>query len=321
MNIKSIISSAVNNPKLMLGVGITAFVGAGVWACVKTLKLPTILDEQGEKQDEIIENHSEEELQLPEVKKQQVNVTLQTIGRISWNYTGPAILAAVGGYCVSRAVGLEHNNAVKYAAAYTGISKAYNAVLDRVEKKWGQAGLKYAKYGIEEREEEIEVTEMDEKGKTKTHKEIVKKDIAVDIDSNSPFRIVFDESTSLYREHGGSLISMRSELEAYQNNLNIEYNMGNPIYFNDIVRWCCGNDERWLSDLGQVAGYYKRDLSNKNAGDDRVDLRIGTFYGCNPDTGEDQLFIYIDPNIPGEICLDANKARPIRTGKKYISQV
>lgn len=321
MNIKSIISSAVNNPKLMLGVGITAFVGAGVWACVQTLKLPTILDEQGEKQDEIIENHSEEELQLPEVKKQQLGVTFQTIGRISWNYVGPAIVAGVGGYCVSRAVGLEHNNAVKYAAAYTGISKAYNAVLDRVERKWGQAGLKYAKYGIEEREEEIEVTEMDEKGKTKTHKEKIKKDVVVDLDSSSPFRIVFDESSSLYREHGGSLIHMRSELEAYQNNLNIEYNMGNPIYFNDIVRWCCGNDERWLSDLGQVAGYYKRDLSNKNAGDDRVDLRIGSFVSCDEETGEDKIYLYIDPNIPGEICLDANKARPIRTGKKYISQV
>ena len=326
MSFKTAIVSAVNNPKLMLGLGITAFVGAGIWACAQTLKLPDILDEQAAKQDEIVENHSEEELQLPEVKKQQTTVTLQTVGRIALNFAGPVAVAGLGGYLVSRAVGLEHNNAVKYAAAYTGISKAYNAVLDRVERKWGSAGLKYAKYGIEEEEREAEIGTVDKNGKVKKEKIKETVDIAdesiFDLDAASPFRIVFDETTSLYQQHRGDIVAMRSELTAYQNTLNIQYNGGAPVYFNDIVRVCCGNDPRYMSDLGQVAGYFKKDSNNRESGDDCIDLRIGTFYGCSPYTGEERMYIYIDPNVPGEVCLDANKWNKVRVeGGKYNSQV
>ena len=170
MGLKNLIVSAINNPKLLLAGGIIGFVGAGVWACVQTVKLETIIDEQNDIQDKIVENHSEEELQLPEVKKELNMVKAKTVGRIALNYAGPVAVAGVAAFLLFRSYGLQRQAYLAMSDAYGTVSKAYDAVLDRVEKKWGKEGLKYAKYGIEQQEVEKEIT--DEKGKVKKVKEL-----------------------------------------------------------------------------------------------------------------------------------------------------
>ena len=169
MGLKNILVSAINNPKLMLGLGIAGFVGAGVWACVQTVKLETIIDEQNDIQDKIVENHSEEELQLPEVKKEINVVKAKTVGRIALNYAGPVAVAGVAAFLLFRSYGLQRQAYLAMSAAYGTISKAYDAVLDRVEKKWGPEGLKYAKYGIDQKEVG-EAVSIDENGKKKKEK-------------------------------------------------------------------------------------------------------------------------------------------------------
>ena len=56
------------SPEILTGVGIVCLLTAGVLACLETQSVDDILDEQEEKRKAIIENHSEEELQLPAVK-------------------------------------------------------------------------------------------------------------------------------------------------------------------------------------------------------------------------------------------------------------
>jgi hypothetical protein len=331
MAIKEIALAAINNPKLLIGAGIGLFVGAAVWGCVQTLKVEDIVDEANEKIDDIVENHSEEELELPEVKKEIGVVRAKMVGKIVLNYTGPVVMAGMAAYAICRAYGLQRQAYLAMSAAYGTMAKAYDAVLDRVEKKWGQDGLKYAKYGIEQEEVEKEI--VDEKGKKKKIKE--KEDICTerweDVRKSSPFAIVFDEETSLYKSCGGSLIKMRSELVTLESWLQTKYNQGVPLFYNsDVVRNVAGDDTRWLSDLGQVTGWYSKDLKNVEATDGTLLLNYYTFNGTDPETGERKQYIAIDPNCE-LIDLDANKTlyptgilqldTKKRVGGRYISQV
>jgi hypothetical protein len=113
---------------------------------------------------------------------------------------------------------------------------------------------------------------------------------------------------------------MRDQLVAYEGVLNENYNKGIPIFYNDIVKWTDGADSEYLCDEGQIYGNYKLDPVNREAGDDCIDLRIDTFMGCDPDTGEDMMYLRIDPNIAGPVCLDNSKRIQGRFGGKYISQ-
>ena len=331
MAIKEIALAAINNPKLLIGAGIGLFVGAAVWGCVQTLKVEGIVDEANEKIDDIVENHSEEELELPEVKKEIGVVRAKMVGKIVLNYTGPVVMAGMAAYAICRAYGLQRQAYLAMSAAYGTMAKAYDAVLDRVEKKWGQDGLKYAKYGIEQEEVEKEI--VDEKGKKKKIKE--KEDVCTerweDVRKSSPFAIVFDEETSLYKSCGGSLVKMRSELVTLESWLQTKYNQGVPLFYNsDVVRNVAGDDTRWLSDLGQVTGWYSKDFKNVEATDGTLLLNYYTFNGTDPETGERKQYIAIDPNCE-LIDLDANKTlyptgilqldTKKRVGGRYISQV
>ena len=330
MGLKNLLVSAVNNPKLLVGFGIGLFISAGVTACVQTLKVEKILDDQNAKLDEIIENHTEEELQLPEVKKEMGVVRAKTVGRLVLNYAAPVAMAGMAAWAICRAYGLQRQAYLAMSAAYGTIAKAYDAVLDRVEKKWGIDGRKYAQYGIEE-QETGEIITIDENGKKK--KEKIKDNVATerweDMKKSSPNIIIFDEETSLYKEYGGSIVHMRSELVAGQNYMNTQYNAGVPIMYNaDIVKNFCGNDARWMTDAGQVLGCYKGDPDNRAEINDCVDLGIDTFVGTDPETGDPKTYIYIDPKI-ALVNLDANKSlypqsdifNKKRVGGKYISQV
>ena len=335
MGFKDVVISVVNNPKVMLTAGIVTMVGAGVLACVQTIKLEKIVDEQNEKLDEITENHSEEELELPAVKKELALTKAQTVGRIVLNYAAPVALAGFGAYLLCRSYGLEHRAYLAMSGAYATMSKAYDEVLKRIEKKWGEEGLRYAKYGIEQREVEREVE--DEKGKKKKVKE--NEDYIEDrnwqaIKAISPNAIIFDEETELYRANRGVEQFIVSSLIATEKGLNIVYNAGVPVFYNDIVRGVAGNDPRWLTDLGQITGCYSKDPANVEAikdkdGISRVRLNWGTFTGTDPETGEPRQYVYIDPTVA---LIDLDKNRHLyptgdlqksihRIGGKYNSQV
>lgn len=334
MAIKDVVIAAVNNPKVLVTAGIFGFIGAAAWACVQTLKLEDIVDDQNAKIDFITENHSEEELKLPEVKKEVTVVRAKTIGKIALNYAGPVAVAGIAAYAICRAYGLQKQAYLAMSAAYGSMAKAYDTVLERVERKWGEEGLKYAKYGIEQREVENEV--VDEKGKTKKVKE--KEDFVneheddrwAELKAANPLAMVFDEDTALYKSNGGNLETMIKEIYACQNGLNRIYNTGCLINFNmHVVGGLCGNDPDFMTDLGSIFGWYACDPVNKEHTNGCVDLRPYTFTGTDPYTGEAKQYVAIDPNAyivdidknrkywpQGQLQLDKK-----RVGKKYLSQV
>lgn len=313
------------SPQLLLIAGV-ATLGASVVIAVKeTKKAEIILDEQAAKHDEITEQHSEEEQDSKEVKHAHTKVAVQTAGRLAWNYKFAALTFAAGTTMIGAGFGILRARYVKKvlecnalsATAHT-LKRSYDAVIDRVRDKWGDEGVKYAKYGITQ-EEYVEET-TDEKGKTHREKKTRDRGDRWAAITTSPWTIVFDEESNLYQQCGGSIVHMRDQLVAYQGVLNEQYNAGSPIFFNDIVRWTEGNDSPYLCDEGQICGNYKFDPENRAAGDDCIDLRINTFYGTDPESGEDKIYLMIDPNIAGPVCLDAPKRIKRNFGGKYISQ-
>lgn len=309
------------SPDLLVGVGLVSLVAAGAMAVVETRKLDDILDEQAEKHNQITEHHSEEEAQLPAVKREHAKVTINTIGRVAWNYKYTIGLTALGTASILGGFRIIKVRYVKkvaecqaVAAGARAIQKAFDTAMDRVQEKWGRSGYNYVKYGLET--EEYTETETDEDGKKKK----VKKERYTETPDSfqtSPWTIVFSEGTYLYEQYGGSIPLMTEVLGKYQDALNEQYCKGIPIYYNDIVNRIEGLNSPYICDEGQVYGWYKNDPENRDSGDDKIDLRVQTFYGCNPDTGESEMFVMIDPNVPGPVCLDSPKRIKNRFGSKY----
>lgn len=310
-----------SSPDLLVGVGLVSLVAAGAMAIVETRKLDDILDEQAEKHNQITEHHSEEEAQLPAVKREHAKVTINTIGRVAWNYKYTIGLTALGTTSILggfRIIKVRYIKKVAecqaVAAGARAIQKAFDTAMDRVQEKWGRSGYNYAKYGLET--EEYTETETDEDGKKKK----VKKECYIETPDSfqtSPWTIVFDPTTFLYEQFGGSIPNMMNALQKYEDKLNEQYCAGVPIFYNDIVNKIEGLNSPFICDEGQVYGWYKHDQDNRADGDDKILLRIQTFNGCDPETGDQRQFVMIDPNVPGPVCLDSPKRIKNRFGSKY----
>lgn len=305
-------------PNIAIIGGMIAEGFAGYMIYRQTTTLPDILDEQQEKMDELIEEHSEEELELPSVKRDMAAIKAQTFGRVVWHYT-PVIAAAVGGTTLifSGVYGLNK----KYIAAVGASAmwqKAYDTVMERAFEKYGEEGVRYLKYGT--RREEREVIELDDDGNQVVKKELIEvSDERMPIDG-SIYSIIFDETTQLYRDNQGDPLYMESQAKVYERGLNEKYNAGYPVYYDDLVCMFCGADSIYRNDELRNTGWYKRDLDNRDAGDNYIDLHLSRVVVAD-ENGVDKIYLRMDPNVPGIVSLNAGVQRIRRVGGKYLSQV
>ena len=303
-------------PEVMVVAGVVGVVAAGVWACKVTAdKLPEILDEKDELLD--LMDNCECPDRDPEEARKDHEKSVKKVNRVcAWKivkaYAMPVGLAAVS---VASILGGNHIIKKRYVAALAGmqgLQTAYDNYRARIVDKFGEAADKYAAYGIET--EEIEVEETDENGKVvKTKKEIeIMKDVT-GASAHSPYFQLIGPDSALYRESQGNPIFMRNQLEIYESVLNEMYDRGLPIYYNDSLKHIFGNDIEYvgedgavhtrLTDDGQIVGWYKYDKKNRAMGDERISLRIGTIHNHNDETDKDEIWFYIDPNVFGPVRL------------------
>lgn len=295
---------AEKGPEIMVVAGVVGVVAAGVWACKVTAdKLPEILDEK----DDLIDlmNNCECPDRDPEETKRDHEKSIKKANRVcAWKivkaYALPVGLAAVS---VASILGGNHIIKKRYVAALAGmqgLQTAYDNYRARIVDKFGEAADKYAAYGVET--EEIEVEETDEKGKTTKVKKTVEK--VTDATAHSPyFRWITPNNSAIYKENCFNPIYVRNQLEIYENVLNTMYDAGRPIYYNDALTYIFGADESQWSDDGQIVGWYKYDKKNKAMGDERISLRIGSAHCHNDETDQDEIWFYIDPNVFGPVRL------------------
>lgn len=316
MSFKGLISAIgtgiSNNTSDILTIGgIVLLFAAGVKAAKDTENAIDILDEQQELIDDINEEHTEEEMQLPAVKKEVRSVKIRTAGRLAWNYKWALGMAIAGGSMVLYGHHLIKGKYVATAIAYNGLQAAYDTVIDRAREAYGENAVKYLKYGIKEEIVEKEVVD-DEGNVTKVNET---RDILYD-EFSDPNLMIFRHDSLLYRECQGSILHMRSQAEAYQNYLNQQYNAGVVIMKNDIIRYLFGSESIYLDDAGQILGYSKWDSKNRESNvKDCIDFNLFTFVDKDPDTDEDITYLAMCPNIPGIVSIDASKRK---TGK-YIA--
>ena len=298
-------------PEILVIGGVVAVVGAGVFAVKQTLdKVPEILDEHDEIAEMInnitCEEMTEEENEKDRVKSLKKNDRHMALQLVK-TYALPAGMTVVGVTAILAGNHLLRARYVALAAGMSALQQSYDKYRERIVDKFGEAADHYAAYGFEE--EVYETTEVDEKGKEK--KVSGKREIVTDATAHSPyFRWITPHNCSIYRECHGDPIYIRDQLEIYENILNQMYNEGRALYYNNnVIQYIFGNDQEFMSDDGQIVGWYKYDKKNKAMTDeDRpINLRIGSVHNVytDPDTGEEksEIWFYIDPNVAGPVRL------------------
>ena len=297
-------------PEILVIGGVIAVVGAGILAVKKTMdKVPEIINEHDELAEMInsatCEEMTEEELEQDRAKSLKKNDRHMAFELVK-TYAVPVGITVVGVTAILAGNHLLRARYVALAAGMSALQQSYDKYRERIVNKFGEAADHYAAYGFEE--EVYETTETDEKGKEK--KVSGKREIVTEATAHSPyFRYITPNNCSIYRECHGDPLYVRNQLEIYENICNQMYEDGQALYFNNVMTYLFGNDPEFMSDDGQIVGWYKYDKKNKAMADsDRpVNFRIGSVHNVytDPDTGEEksEIWFYIDPNVAGPVKL------------------
>lgn len=187
-----------NGPTIFTVGGVIGLVGGGIYACVQTYrKLPKVIDEHKDKMDTLHQLKIDEDYTEQDLKKDTTKVYLRTGMNLAKIY-GPSVI--VGGLSVASIL-VSHramkNHSLALGAAYAAADTGFKEYRKRVAEKFGDAVDEEMLYGL--KDDEIEETETDDKGKEKKVKRNVK---IVDNERKpcSPYAKFFDESSPYWEK-------------------------------------------------------------------------------------------------------------------------
>lgn len=311
------------SPEIGVYGGTALMVGGGIWLAINTHKyLPDIIEEYEGELAQIESYIIDDEYTLQDKKKDIRDLRLYTAKRIVKALGLPTTLIVSGAVSNIAGFRVEKKNYQAAAAFGAATAKTLDTVINRIEKKYGEDGKRYALYG--EEPVEIEDNETGEKKKIYKGSET---DLAW---PTSPYAMSVDMG-HLYEHSGGNAVILCSELHDYEDLLNVQYNAGVPVYYYDILKYIFGNEvvkkleqhgllQKEVRDLG----WYLRDPENRDRTEDgrAIDLRIDTWFGKVGDDDpydKDKVWARINPNIPGPINLIVPTVKVRKTGGKYLS--
>lgn len=289
---------------ILLGGGLVAGVGTVVLACRATMKAPDILAAHNDMKDQI-NQAAEIGDQLYSEKDKQVDTVknyIRTGRRLALAYAPAAALGATSAFCFIAQHRMLQNKVVKLeetvaglTAAYAAIDTAFKNYRKRVVDKYGEEEDRYFRYGI--KDEKIEVTESDEKGKTKKHKEVIKSVEKPDISDYAKFFTYDNEQfrwmdAQHHRPDWDANIRFLNCQQAYANQ---KLELQGYLFLNDVYDML----GLPLTKAGQVVGWIF-DPENKS-----VDsyVNFGIFEPRNHRTinGYEEECILLDFNVDGPI--------------------
>lgn len=241
------------SPELLIGSGIVLGIAAAVSACKATLKVEEVVDEAKTKLDKIHEAHehgaTEHGLSYSEEDYQKDLVTQYTKTGVEFvKLYGPAVImgcVSVGCILGGHRILTKRNAAI--TAAYTAVSKAYDAYNERVIEKYGKEEADNLKYGL--KTEKIVETKEDENGNMiGEEKTIVTSDPIA-----SPYSKFFDECSRCWKNNAEyNLMFLRGQ----QNLANDRLIANGYLFLNDVYDML--DIER--TEEGQVVGWvYDKD--------------------------------------------------------------
>lgn len=179
--------------KILLVGGLAAGAGTVFFASRATLKSQKILEDHKTVRKNIEDISEEYGLKDTNEHKLAVAKTYASTGcQLAKMYAPAVVLGAtsvaciIGEHCVMQnKVNDLEKTVAGLSAAYIAVDQAFKAYRKRVVAKYGEKEDRYFRFG--ETEDKIEVTELKENGKTKTHKETIKSVDDIDISDYAKF--------------------------------------------------------------------------------------------------------------------------------------
>lgn len=158
-----------HSPEILIGLGIAGVVTGVVAACKETLKLPEVLEEHNKKREEILAKEEDPNKMKSEISKLYARTGL----RIACLYIPAALIECSAIACIIGAHKIEKKRIMGLSASLAATEQGFKEYRDRVIERFGEEVDQQLKTGA--KEEEVEETVVDEKGKEKT----VKKKVSV----------------------------------------------------------------------------------------------------------------------------------------------
>ena len=272
---KALFSMKNKSPELLIGSGIVLGIAAAVSACKATLKVEEVVDEAKTKLDKIYEAHehgaTEHGLSYSEEDYQKDLVTQYTKTGVKFvKLYGPAVVMgcmSIGCILGGHHILTKRNAAI--TAAYTAVSKAYDAYNERVIEKYGKEEADNLKYGL--KTEKVVETKEDENGNTVAEE----KTVVTSDPIASPYSKFFDECSRCWKNNAEyNLMFLRGQ----QNLANDRLIANGYLFLNDVydmldierteegqvVGWVYDKDHPTVVDFGIYNGVRERNRAFVN---------------------------------------------------------
>lgn len=200
-----------NSPEILLGVGVAGVVVGTILACKATLKVEGILDEAQEVLHKINQVKEAPELDYSEedAKKDTALLYIKTGVNLIKIYTPAIIVTTVSIGLILQSHNLLTKRNAALAAAYKLVDASFKEYRKRVQEEYGNEVDEKLRFG----QREIEVSELNPKGKEKK----VKKKV-FDKNDLSPYAFCFAEETStMYKRNYDMNLNVLRSVERFSN--------------------------------------------------------------------------------------------------------
>lgn len=221
---RALLKCKKHSPEILMVAGIAGVVTASVMACKATLKVHEVLEEHEKKMDLIhatAENEEIEDYTEKDVKKDTAIQYFETAKGMIKIY-GPAVLVGVTSIaailCSNKIL---RKRCVALTAAYTSLDSLFKAYRERVVDKYGEEEDKKLYFGTSE----VEITEVDEKGKQKKTK--------MEVAERSPYIKYFTKANKFWTKDDDYIQFLFSQKKKY---LNVLFKEKGFLTLNEALR-------------------------------------------------------------------------------------
>ncbi len=216
-----------NSPEIILGVGVVGVVVGTVLACKATLKVEDILVETKEKLnkiDQARELGEEVDYSDEDAQRDTAIVYVQTGVKLLKAYSPAIIVTAASIALILQSHNLLTKRNAALVAAYKLIDASFKEYRNRVQAEYGEEADQKFRFG----QREIEVTEVNDKGKEKKVKKTV-----LDTNDVAPYAFCFSEETStMYKRNYDMNLNVLRSVERFSND---RLRIRGHIFLNEVL--------------------------------------------------------------------------------------
>ena len=262
-------------PKLMIWGGTAGGVAAAVWACKQTRKLDPVLEKHRRRAE------AARKAEEADKKKAMTKAYLATALDVGKLYAPPVALGAASVTSILVGNHIFTKRTAALAAAYVAVDGSFRKYREGVVEKYGEDVDRELKLGI--RQEKIETTETDEKGREKKVKKTVNR-----VNHASEYARIFAYGESTAAEQNADY--NRFYIDNILRTVNSELRAHGYVFLNHVYE-LLGFE---ATAAGQVVGW----VYDKHAdeGDNTIDFNITEII-----SSDGQVGYLLDFNVDGPI--------------------